>query len=153
MGRGGPLADLLNSPDRMPLHERLRVLQGLLQGGQASQSAIVPERNGYVAQVAASPGAPHGAVLELAVELLAGQCELATQLRIPRLLIAPEGGVSVLLSETVPRADGLADVTAKDPTAHAGSQPRRDIVLQLDREIGDAAACVQGAVRQDAVRR
>ena len=47
------------------------------------------------------------------------------------------------LGELVPRADQLAVVAAEDAVAHQGAQFLGNRALQLDGQVGDAAACVE----------
>src|SRR5512142_2450780 len=66
-------------------------------------------------------------------------------------IVLPKGSVP-FPRESIPWTDHLADVTSKDPIAHFLAQFRWDVLFEFDGEIGDAAARVEGAVREDAVR-
>ena len=51
--------------------------------------------------------------------------------------------------ESVPRARELAVIAPVDAIAHGTAQLDRDCALELDREVGDAAPCVQPVGRDD----
>src|SRR6266498_469004 len=55
------------------------------------------------------------------------------------------------ICESIPRADHLTDVAAKDPIAHFVTQFSRDVLFEFDGEIGDTTACVNGTVWKNTI--
>src|SRR3989344_8470312 len=64
-----------------------------------------------------------------------------------------EIGFGSRLRETVPRADQLAVIATIDAVADQGAQLLGDRAVQLDSEIGDAAARIQLVRRNDGAGR
>src|SRR5512134_671798 len=150
------LFDFFNRPSCMFAYGGFRVFKGAIQDRQGIHVAYVAERDRHVTQVTASLGACDGAPLEVLIKLLGcngqhlGQRWKRVRPEMRRRVVSKSR--IPLSCESIPRADHLANVTSKNPTADFFPQFGWDIVFEFDGEIGDAAARVDRAVRKDAIR-
>ena len=135
-------ADLPQRPRGVPAHQWFRVEgERTHECGHSARIAAIAERHAHVPQESRSLRAPNRASRE--------------QFREPRIVERQKplerpafelAGVQARLarrrSETIPRADVLADVAAEDPFTDQGPQLAGDGAAKFDREVGDAAARV-----------
>src|SRR5688572_29476020 len=111
--------------------------------------ACIAERDRDVSQITASFGAFDGTPLEALIKLLGWNGQFIGQGR--KRVFIPKSRIT-LTCESIPRTNHLANVTSKNPIADFFTQIGRDIIFEFDGEIGDATACVNGAIRKDAIR-
>src|SRR5690606_6963201 len=110
--------------------------------------AAVPQRDRQVAQPALVPDTADRRAGELRVEALRAPAEQLHQRRRIEPGARREIACRPRLCEAVPRTGELAVVAAVDAVADRRAKRLRNRTLQLDRQVGDAAARVD-AVRRD----
>ena len=62
-----------------------------------------------------------------------------------------KGGIP-FFGKSIPRANHLADVAAENPIAHIVTHFSRNVLFELNGEIGNATGRVDGAIGENAIR-